>query len=336
MRCSFLHAPPPRLSRPDAAARSTSARIRRGRASSSTSSSRSSCRSRRTGRRARRGARRCSPAPARSPASCSRACRSSSRGRRSASGARSATTSSATMPMQRLLQGDVGSGKTIVAALAALQAIESGRQVAFMAPTEILAEQHYRKLAQWLAGPAGRARVALRRPAGEGAQECARGHRRAARRCSRSARTRCSRTRSLLPRLGLAIVDEQHRFGVAQRLKLRGKAMGEAHQLMMSATPIPRTLAMTFYADLDVSVMDEMPPGRTPVVDPARQQQAPRRGDRARAPRVRRGPPGLLGVPADRGVRKAGAADRGRAARGADRRRAAPRVGSPSACCTAG
>ena len=69
----------------------------------------------------------------------------------------------------------------------------------------------------------------------------------------------------LLPRLGLAIVDEQHRFGVAQRLALRGKAMGEAHQLMMSATPIPRTLAMTFYADLDVSVIDEMPPGRTPV-----------------------------------------------------------------------
>ena len=69
----------------------------------------------------------------------------------------------------------------------------------------------------------------------------------------------------LLPRLGLAIVDEQHRFGVAQRLKLRGKAMGESHQLMMSATPIPRTLAMTFYADLDVSAIDEMPPGRTPV-----------------------------------------------------------------------
>ena len=168
-------------------------------------------------------------------------------------------------PMQRLLQGDVGSGKTIVAALAALQAIESGRQVAFMAPTEILAEQHYRKLAQWLEGLAGRDRLAVRRAAREGAQEGARGDRRAARRCSRSARTRCSRTRCELPRLGLAIVDEQHRFGVAQRLKLRGKAMGEAHQLMMSATPIPRTLAMTFYADLDVSVLDEMPPGRTPV-----------------------------------------------------------------------
>ena len=122
----------------------------------------------------------------------------------------------------------------------------------------------------------------------------------------------------LLPRLGLAIVDEQHRFGVAQRLALRGKAMGEAHQLMMSATPIPRTLAMTFYADLDVSVIDEMPPGRTPVATRLVNQQAARRGDRARAPRVRRGPAGVLGVPADRGVGKARAADGGGAARGAD------------------
>ncbi len=169
-----------------------------------------------------------------------------------------------TMPMQRLLQGDVGSGKTIIAALAALQAIESGRQVAFMAPTEILAEQHYRKLAQWLAGlpveiawltgglPAKVRREALA-AIGSGDAMLAVG------------------THALfedevaLPRLGLAIVDEQHRFGVAQRLALRGKAMGEAHQLMMSATPIPRTLAMTFYADLDVSAIDEMPPGRRPV-----------------------------------------------------------------------
>ena len=167
-------------------------------------------------------------------------------------------------PMQRLLQGDVGSGKTIVAALAALQAVESGRQVAFMAPTEILAEQHYRKLAQWLEGlpvevawlsgglPAKQRRKALA-AIGSGEAMFAIG------------------THALfedevaLPRLGLAIVDEQHRFGVAQRLKLRGKAVAEAHQLMMSATPIPRSLAMTFYADLDVSVLDEMPPGRNPV-----------------------------------------------------------------------
>ena len=169
-----------------------------------------------------------------------------------------------TMPMQRLLQGDVGSGKTIVAALAALQAIESGRQVAFMAPTEILAEQHYRKLAHWLDGlpveiawlsgglPAKARKKAIAALANGDAMFAIGTH-------------ALFEEEVLLPRLGLAIVDEQHRFGVAQRLKLRGKAMGEAHQLMMSATPIPRTLAMTFYADLDVSVLDEMPPGRTPV-----------------------------------------------------------------------
>jgi ATP-dependent DNA helicase RecG len=168
------------------------------------------------------------------------------------------------MPMQRLLQGDVGSGKTIVAALAALQAIESGKQVAFMAPTEILAEQHYRKLQSWLGDvgieiawlsgslPAKQRRKALEALAG-GKSPFAIG------------------THALfqegvaMPHLGLAIIDEQHRFGFAQRLALRDKGLAEAHQLMMSATPIPRTLAMTFYADLDVSVLDEMPPGRTPV-----------------------------------------------------------------------
>ena len=167
-------------------------------------------------------------------------------------------------PMQRLLQGDVGSGKTVVAALAALQAIESGRQVALMAPTEILAEQHYRKLAQWLEGlpieiawltgglPAKARRSAIEAIASGKAMFAIGTH-------------ALFEDEVALPRLGLAIVDEQHRFGVAQRLKLRGKAMGEAHQLMMSATPIPRTLAMTFYADLDVSMLDEMPPGRTPV-----------------------------------------------------------------------
>jgi len=167
-------------------------------------------------------------------------------------------------PMQRLLQGDVGSGKTIVAALAALQAIESGRQVALMAPTEILAEQHYRKLAQWLEDlpikvawltgglPAKARRAAIAAIASGEAMFAIGTH-------------ALFEDEVALPRLGLAIVDEQHRFGVAQRLKLRGKGMGEAHQLMMSATPIPRTLAMTFYADLDVSMLDEMPPGRTPV-----------------------------------------------------------------------
>ena len=167
-------------------------------------------------------------------------------------------------PMQRLLQGDVGSGKTVVAALAALQAIESGRQVAFMAPTEILAEQHYRKLAQWLDG-LGVNMVWLSGSQGAKAKREAR-----AALASGTAQFAVG-THALfqegveMPALGLVIVDEQHRFGVAQRLALRGKGLAEAHQLMMSATPIPRTLAMTFYADLDVSVLDELPPGRTPV-----------------------------------------------------------------------
>ncbi len=167
-------------------------------------------------------------------------------------------------PMQRLLQGDVGSGKTIVAALAALQAIESGRQVAFMAPTEILAEQHFRKLAQWLDG-LGVTMVWLSGSQGAKARREAR-----AALASGTAQFAVG-THALfqegveMPALGLVIVDEQHRFGVAQRLALRGKGLAEAHQLMMSATPIPRTLAMTFYADLDVSVLDELPPGRTPV-----------------------------------------------------------------------
>jgi ATP-dependent DNA helicase RecG len=167
-------------------------------------------------------------------------------------------------PMQRLLQGDVGSGKTVVAALAALQAIESGYQVAFMAPTEILAEQHYRKLSAWLEGLgvniawlsgslASKAKKKALAEIESGTAQFAIG------------------THALfqdevtLPKLGLAIVDEQHRFGVAQRLALRQKGIGDAHQLMMSATPIPRTLAMSFYADLDVSVIDEMPPSRASV-----------------------------------------------------------------------
>jgi ATP-dependent DNA helicase RecG len=168
-------------------------------------------------------------------------------------------------PMNRLLQGDVGSGKTVVAALAALQSVGSGRQAALMAPTEILAEQHQRKLEPWLA-PLG-VRVAWL--AGSLAPAAKRRVRAAA---ARGEVDLLVGTHALveesveLPGLGLAIVDEQHRFGVAQRLALR-RAHGEAmpHQLMMSATPIPRTLAMTYYADLDVSVIDELPPGRTPV-----------------------------------------------------------------------
>jgi len=170
-------------------------------------------------------------------------------------------------PMQRLLQGDVGSGKTIVAAAAALQAIENERQVAVMAPTEILAEQHYRKFAQWLA-PLGITVAWLAGSQKKKEREAA-----LAQVVSGEAKVVVG-THALIQEsvgfadLGLAIVDEQHRFGVRERLALKGKGAGadvEPHQLMMSATPIPRTLAMSYYADLDVSVIDELPPGRTPI-----------------------------------------------------------------------
>ena len=128
--------------------------------------------------------------------------------------------------MQRLLQGDVGIGKTIVAALAALQAIESGKQVAFMAPTEILAEQHYRKLAAWLEGLGVPHRVAVRVGCREAARRQALEALASGETPFASARTRCSRKASRCRSLGLAIVDEQHRFGVAQRLALRGKGRG--------------------------------------------------------------------------------------------------------------
>lgn len=179
-------------------------------------------------------------------------------------------------PMHRLVQGDVGSGKTVVAALAALRAVEAGYQAALMAPTEILAEQHFKKLVDWLtplgirtAWLTGRLKTSEKRRALE---EIASGEARIV-----------VGTHALIQetvtfeKLGLAIVDEQHRFGVAQRLALRtngavcepGDAHGtndaKPHLLMLSATPIPRTLAMSYLADLDVSVIDELPPGRTPV-----------------------------------------------------------------------
>lgn len=173
-------------------------------------------------------------------------------------------------PMHRLLQGDVGSGKTIVAALAALRAVENGKQAAVMAPTEILAEQHYLKFSAWaqllglhcawlssgLSAPLKRQSLA---DIASGKAQLIVG------------------TQALIQQgvtfhdLGLAVVDEQHRFGVSQRLALGNKGVQAEtptlfpHQLTMSATPIPRTLAMTFFADLDVSVIDERPPGRTPV-----------------------------------------------------------------------
>jgi ATP-dependent DNA helicase RecG len=170
--------------------------------------------------------------------------------------------------MARLVQGDVGSGKTVIAAAAAARAIGSGAQAAFMAPTELLAEQHARTLSAWFE-PLG-VTVGLL----TGSQNAR--ARRAALFAAASGEARlCVGTHALFQgdvtfdHLALAIIDEQHRFGVQQRLQLAAK--GEharerpPHQLIMSATPIPRTLAMTVYADLDVSVVDELPPGRTPI-----------------------------------------------------------------------
>ena len=170
-------------------------------------------------------------------------------------------------PMQRLVQGDVGSGKTIVAALAALQAISSGCQTVIMAPTELLAEQHLNSLRQWLE-PLGVALVSL-----SGSHKGKAREQRLEQISSGEARLIIG-THALFQSdvefhsLGLVVIDEQHRFGVHQRLALRQKGEAEGllpHQLIMTATPIPRTLAMTAYADLDLSVIDELPPGRIPV-----------------------------------------------------------------------
>ena len=173
-------------------------------------------------------------------------------------------------PMTRLLQGDVGSGKTVVAALAALAAVEAGQQVAFMAPTELLAEQHLNKLRYWLAelpvtitwlsGSLAAAELKAAQAA------CKRGEAHIAVGTHALFQKKVS-----FARLGLVVVDEQHRFGVEQRLALRSRGQADServlapHQLMMSATPIPRSLAMSYYADLDVSVIDELPGGRQPI-----------------------------------------------------------------------
>ena len=178
------------------------------------------------------------------------------------------------LPMHRLLQGDVGSGKTVVAALAAAIAIDAGWQCALMAPTEILAEQHFAKLIGWLEpllAPLGK-RVAWL----TGSQKKKQRTEMLALIASGEAALVVG-THAVIQdqvqfrNLALAIIDEQHRFGVAQRLALRSKMgpdlpEGEPHLLMMTATPIPRTLAMSYYADLDVSTIDELPPGRTPIV----------------------------------------------------------------------
>jgi ATP-dependent DNA helicase RecG len=170
-------------------------------------------------------------------------------------------------PMNRLLQGDVGSGKTVIAALAAARAMDYGYQAAIMAPTEILAEQHYLKMKEWfepigvkIAWLSGSLKAKEKRLAQEMIE-------------SGDAQLIIG-THALIQdkvsfaKLGLAVIDEQHRFGVRQRLEIQQRVGSElfyCHQLMMSATPIPRTLAMTYYADLDVSVIDELPPGRKPI-----------------------------------------------------------------------
>jgi ATP-dependent DNA helicase RecG len=171
-------------------------------------------------------------------------------------------------PMLRLVQGDVGSGKTIVAALAALRAAEAGLQSAVMAPTELLAEQHARNFAQWLEPLAVRMVMLSSKRAGAA-------RKRALAELAAGQAQIAVGTHALFQadvsfqRLGLAIIDEQHRFGVEQRLLLKEKGLAHGgrapHQLIMTATPIPRTLAMTAYADLDLSVIDELPPGRVPV-----------------------------------------------------------------------
>lgn len=174
-------------------------------------------------------------------------------------------------PMHRLLQGDVGSGKTIVAAFAAAQAISGGRQVAIMAPTEILAEQHYHKLSGWLA-PLGVRIAWLSGSLGGRARKDAMADIESGRAQLVVGTQALIQEKVSFAELGLAILDEQHRFGVGQRLELsrKGESPGAGplipHQLNMSATPIPRTLAMTFFADLDVSAIDELPPGRSPVL----------------------------------------------------------------------
>jgi ATP-dependent DNA helicase RecG len=174
---------------------------------------------------------------------------------------------SKSFPMNRLLQGDVGSGKTVVAALAAARVMDHGYQAAIMAPTEILAEQHCLKMKEWfeplgvkIAWLSGSLKVKEKRLAQEAIEN--------------GQAQLIIGTHALIQesvsfaKLGLAVIDEQHRFGVRQRLEIQQRVGSElfyCHQLMMSATPIPRTLAMTYYADLDVSVIDELPPGRKPI-----------------------------------------------------------------------
>lgn len=194
---------------------------------------------------------------------------------------------SASTPMLRLLQGDVGSGKTVVAALAALQAIGAGFQVALMAPTEILAEQHLANFQHWLQPLGIQVGWLSGKVKGTARQQIL--DTLVAGTCQLLIGTHALFQDDVIyKQLGLIIIDEQHRFGVHQRLALRNKAVQDnlnPHQLVMTATPIPRTLAMSAYADLDSSVIDELPPGRTPVntviISSERRQQVVKRIEQA-------------------------------------------------------
>ena len=227
----------------------------------------------------------------------------------------------AAAPMVRLVQGDVGCGKTVVAAAAAARAAGSGAQAALMAPTELLAEQHWRAFHEWF------------KPLGETVALLSGGQPARARRSALAA-IAAGEVRVVVgthalfqegiefAQLALVIVDEQHRFGVQQRLKLaeKGQRAGRLpHQLIMTATPIPRTLAMTAYADLDISVIDELPPGRTPVQTVVVSEERRAGGGGAHRRRLPRRAAGVLGVPADRRVRRAARAGGRGDRRAADR-----------------
>ena len=251
-------------------------------------------------------------------------------------------------PMHRLLQGDVGAGKTVVAVTALLAAVQGGHQGALMAPTEVLAEQHAAGVRQLLAGlevpdPGDnlfgdrplRVELLTNRVTGNERKRVLAG-------LADGDVDIVIGTHALIQEgvafhsLGVVVVDEQHRFGVEQRAALRDKAGGAVPDvLVMTATPIPRTAAMTVYGDLDVSVLDELPPGRTPIVTRCGGGPLLRGGGvGGRARRGRRRPPGVRRVPADRGEREA----RGGVGRG-DVRAAVARTSWPgcgSACCTGG
>ena len=217
-------------------------------------------------------------------------------------------------PMLRLLQGDVGSGKTLVAPLAMLIAVEAGAQAALLAPTEILARQHYatllsasspacRSVAILTGRDKGRAREAMLMGLADGSIDILVG------------------THAIFQeevgykRLGLVVVDEQHRFGVAQRMLLPAKAEQPPHLLVMTATPIPRTLTLTQYGEMDVSRLDEMPPGRQPIETRVISEERLAEVVDGARPAHRRRRPGLLGLPAGRGERE----ERPRRRRGARR-----------------